>query len=70
MTTCAVLQIFDALASLSHGLLCGVGRQAVGGYIAMFANYFMGLPLSLTAAFGLGWSLSGLWVGVVAGLAV
>jgi len=68
MTTCAVLQIFDALAAISHGLLRGIGRQSVGGYMNLFSYYFVALPLSLSTAFCLGWKLAGLWFGMCAGL--
>ncbi|KAI6765682.1 hypothetical protein HG530_006752 [Fusarium avenaceum] len=67
---CAVMQIFDALAAVSHGLLRGIGRQAVGGYANLFSYYAVALPIALGTSFGLGWKLSGLWVGLTAGLAV
>ncbi|EJT68373.1 MATE efflux family protein subfamily [Gaeumannomyces tritici R3-111a-1] len=70
MLVCAVMQIFDALAAVSHGILRGVGRQAIGGYANLFSYYFIALPVSLSTAFALGWKLSGLWAGLVAGLAV
>lgn len=67
---CAVMQIFDALAAVSHGILRGVGRQAIGGYANLFSYYAVALPVSLSTAFALGWKLSGLWVGLTAGLVV
>jgi multidrug resistance protein, MATE family len=70
MTTCAILQIFDSLAAISHGLLRGIGRQAIGGYTNLFSYYLVALPVSLGTAFGLGWKLGGLWVGMTAGLIV
>lgn len=70
MTVCAVLQIFDALAAVSHGLLRGLGRQAVGGYANLFSYYFVALPVSLGTGFWMGWKLAGLWFGLTAGLAV
>ncbi|KLU92699.1 MATE efflux family protein subfamily [Magnaporthiopsis poae ATCC 64411] len=70
MLVCAIMQIFDALAAVSHGILRGVGRQAIGGYANLFSYYFVALPVSLSTAFALGWKLSGLWVGLVSGLAV
>ena len=66
---CAVMQVFDALAAVSHGLLRGVGRQAIGGYANLFAYYCVALPISLGTAFGLGWKLVGLWTGLTVGLA-
>ncbi|TLD04789.1 uncharacterized protein PgNI_09662 [Pyricularia grisea] len=70
MIVCGIMQIFDALAAVSHGILRGVGRQAIGGYANLFSYYFVALPVSLSTAFALGWKLSGLWAGLVSGLAV
>ncbi|EWG51822.1 hypothetical protein FVEG_10698 [Fusarium verticillioides 7600] len=67
---CAVMQIFDALAAVSHGLLRGIGRQSIGSYANLFAYYVVALPIALGTSFGLGWDLAGLWVGLTAGLAV
>ena len=67
---CALMQIFDALAAVSHGILRGVGRQAIGGYANLFSYYVIALPISLSTAFALDWKLSGLWAGLTAGLAV
>ena len=67
---CAVMQIFDSLAAVSHGILRGLGRQAIGGYANLFSYYLVALPISLSTAFSLGWELSGLWLGVTVGLAV
>ncbi|KAL4731360.1 hypothetical protein ACLX1H_000326 [Fusarium chlamydosporum] len=67
---CAIMQIFDALAAVSHGLLRGIGRQAVGGYANLFSYYVVALPIALGTSFGLGWKLAGLWVGLTAGLAI
>lgn len=70
MLVCAVLEVFDATAAISHGLLRGIGRQAVGGYANLFSYYFVALPVALGTAFWLGWELPGLWFGLTAGLAV
>lgn len=70
MIVCAVMQVFDALAAVSHGILRGIGQQAIGGYANLFSYYFVALPVGLTTAFTLGWQLAGLWVGLTAGLAV
>jgi multidrug resistance protein, MATE family len=67
---CAAMQVFDALAAISHGLLRGLGRQSIGGYANLFSYYFVALPISLTTAFCLGWQLAGLWAGMTAALAV
>lgn len=70
MLVCAVMEFFDALAAVSHGILRGVGRQAIGGYANLFSYYVIALPVGLSTAFALNWQLSGLWAGLTAGLAV
>jgi len=70
LPVCAVLQIFDALASNLNGILRGLGRQAIGGYVGLIAFYIVGLPISFGMGFGLELGLPGLWAGPVIGLAV
>jgi MATE family multidrug resistance protein len=36
---CAAFQLFDALAASCNGILRGLGRQEVGGYVNLFAYY-------------------------------
>ncbi|KAJ9612312.1 hypothetical protein H2200_003909 [Cladophialophora chaetospira] len=67
----AMFQIFDAAVSCVHGILRGLGRQAVGGYATFAINYGVGVPLALILSIGppmLG--LAGLWSGLAIGLAV
>ncbi|KAI5457514.1 mate-domain-containing protein [Mariannaea sp. PMI_226] len=66
---CAIMQIFDAMAAVSHGLLRGIGRQAIGGYANLFSYYIIALPISLSTSFALDWKLAGLWTGLTIGLA-
>jgi len=68
LIVCGVMQIFDALAAVSHGLLRGIGRQAIGSYANLFSYYLLALPLSLSSAFAFGWELAGLWAGITLGL--
>ena len=68
MPLCAAMQVFDALTAVAHGLLRGIGKQSFGGYVNLATYYLIGLPLSAAAAFGLGWRLLGLWLGVTVGL--
>lgn len=67
---CGVLQVVDAIAAMSHGLLRGIGRQSIGGYTNLFSYYVIALPLAFTLAFGLDWRLQGLWAGCTIGLGV
>jgi MATE family multidrug resistance protein len=58
---CAAFQLFDALAANCNGVLRGLGRQEIGGYVGLFAYYVVGLPISFGTGFGAGWGLYGLW---------
>lgn len=60
---CAAYQIFDALSSICHGILRGIGRQMVGGVVGLLCWYVVGMPVSLGTSFGLRWDLHGLWFG-------
>ena len=58
---CATFQVFDALATNCNGILRGLGRQEIGGYVGLFAYYVVGLPISFGTCFGpLQWGLFGL----------
>ncbi|ATY65309.1 MATE efflux family [Cordyceps militaris] len=70
MPAVAIMQVFDGLSAGAHGLLRGIGKQAIGGPINLIAYYLVSLPLSIGLAFGLGWRLEGLWIGVTAGLLI
>lgn len=68
LPVCAVMQLFDGMAAVSHGLLRGIGRQEFGGYANLVCYYLVALPISFGLGFGLDWKLSGLWFGVTVGL--
>lgn len=65
---CAAFQLFDALAATANGLLRGLGRQEVGGYVNLFCYYVVAMPISFGTAFALNWELEGLWLGVALAL--
>lgn len=65
---CAAFQLFDALAANCNGLLRGLGRQEVGGWVNLFCYYVVAMPISFGTAFGLNWELGGLWTGVAIAL--
>ncbi|KAK5092638.1 hypothetical protein LTR70_009167 [Exophiala xenobiotica] len=67
---CAAFQLFDALAANCNGILRGLGRQEVGGYVQLFCYYVIAMPISFGTAFGLGWGLWGLWTGVAIALGI
>ncbi|KAI1813209.1 MATE efflux family protein [Poronia punctata] len=68
MPLCALMQVFDCLAAMSHGILRGIGKQSFGGYANLAAYYVIALPVSFFAAFVLDWKLLGLWFGTTGGL--
>lgn len=65
---CAAFQLFDALATCANGVLRGLGRQEVGGYVQLVCYYVVAMPISFGTAFGAGWGLTGLWAGVAIAL--
>jgi MATE family multidrug resistance protein len=65
---CAAFQLFDALATNCSGLLRGIGKQAVGGWVNLFCYYVIAMPISFGTGFGLQWQLEGLWTGVAIAL--
>ncbi|KAJ4300309.1 hypothetical protein N0V88_002982 [Collariella sp. IMI 366227] len=68
LPVCAIMQLFDGMAAVSHGLLRGIGRQEFGGYANLVCYYVVALPISFGMGFGLDWKLPGLWIGVTIGL--
>ncbi|KAK8011373.1 mate efflux family protein [Apiospora arundinis] len=70
MPLVAVMQLFDGMAAMAHGLLRGIGRQHFGGYANLLSYYLVALPISFGLAFGLNWRLEGLWIGVTIGLII
>ncbi|OCL14130.1 MATE transporter [Glonium stellatum] len=67
---CAAFQLFDALATNCNGILRGLGRQEIGGYVNLFAYYAIAMPISFGTGFGLKWGLYGLWAGPAVALGV
>lgn len=65
---CAAFQLFDALAANCNGILRGLGRQEIGGYVQLLCYYAIAIPISMGTTFGLGWGLFGLWSGVAIAL--
>ncbi|KAJ5718507.1 hypothetical protein N7488_004153 [Penicillium malachiteum] len=65
---CAAFQLFDALAANCNGILRGLGRQEIGGYIQLFCYYAIAMPISMGTTFSLDWGVMGLWTGVALAL--
>lgn len=67
---CAAFQLWDSIATSLGGILRGLGRQHIGGWVNLTSYYLFGVPLSIFTAFVLGWKLNGLWAGVAIALAL
>lgn len=65
----AASQWGDAISTGAHGVLRGIGQQHIGGYTNLAGYYLFAMPLAFGTAFGLGWGLPGLWIGVASGVA-
>lgn len=65
---CAAFQLFDALAANCNGILRGLGRQEIGGYIQLFCYYVIAMPISMGTTFTWNWGVMGLWTGVAIAL--
>jgi MATE family multidrug resistance protein len=70
MPVVAAAQFFDSTTALCNGLVRGLGRQFVGGFINLGVYYILAVPLALFLAFSFPQlSLAGLWIGPCSGLA-
>lgn len=56
---------FDVPGAILNGVLRGIGRQRIGGYLNLFLYYVIAVPLSFYLAFSLDLGLSGLWLGIL-----
>lgn len=65
-----VFAIFDGLQAVAVGVLRGIGDTRVPVILSMIGYWLIGLPVSLLLGFGLGLGPTGLWWGLVLGLAV
>ena len=65
---CAAFQLVDAFVAICNGILRGIGRQDIGGWVVLFCYYVVGMPVSMGTAFGLHWGLYGLWSGIALAL--
>ena len=67
----AAAQFFDATAAISNGLLRGLGRQEIGGWVNLVVYYTFAVPLSMFLTYGPPrLELTGLWIGPCLGLAI
>jgi MATE family multidrug resistance protein len=66
----AVFQLFDGIQGVITGTLRGLGDTRTPMITNLAAHWLLGLPVSYTLCFILGWGVYGLWVGLSLGLIV
>ncbi len=65
-----VFQVFDGLQAVALGLLRGLGDTRVPMLFCVIAFWLVAIPLSMFLGFGLELGATGLWWGLVVGLAI
>jgi MATE family multidrug resistance protein len=65
----AAFQVFDGAQAVLTGALRGLGSTRRPLLINVLSHWLIGLPIGLTLGFGYGWGATGIWLGLVAGLA-
>jgi MATE family multidrug resistance protein len=65
----AAFQLVDGIQVVSFGILRGAGDLRLPALANILGYWCFGLPLAALFAFGLGWGLPGLWVGLACGIA-
>jgi MATE family multidrug resistance protein len=64
----AVFQLFDGTQVVLTGVLRGIGDTRTPMISNLIAHWFVGLPLGAVLCFGMGWDITGLWLGLSIGL--
>ena len=70
MPIAGVFQVFDGLQVVSIGLLRGLGDTRVPMLVNIVGFWCIGIPVSLTLGFVVGYGAVGLWWGLVVGLVI
>ena len=65
----AIFQVFDGMQVVAAGDLRGLGETRIPMFANLAGHWLIGLPIGTLLAFGLGWGVVGLWVGLASGLA-
>ena len=66
----AIFQLFDGIQGVITGTLRGIGDTRTPMLVNLAAHWLLGLPVSCTLCFVIGWGVWGLWVGLSLGLIV
>jgi MATE family multidrug resistance protein len=64
----AAFQLFDGAQAIATGVLRGVGDTRTPMVVNIIGHWALGLPVGYALCFRFGWGVSGLWVGLSAGL--
>ncbi len=70
LSIAAVFQLFDGIQAVATGTLRGLGDTRTPMLTNLAAHWLIGLPVSYTFCFIVGWGVRGLWMGLSAGLIV
>jgi MATE family multidrug resistance protein len=66
----AIFQLFDGIQGVTTGTLRGIGDTRTPMVVNLAAHWLLGLPVSYTLCFVVGWGVWGLWIGLSLGLIV
>ena len=66
----AVFQLFDGIQGVITGTLRGLGDTRTPMVVNLLAHWLVGLPISYSLCFLIGWGVYGLWVGLSLGLII
>jgi multidrug resistance protein, MATE family len=66
----AIFQLFDGIQGVITGTLRGLGDTRTAMIVNLAAHWLLGLPVSYTLCFVIGWGVWGLWIGLSLGLIV
>ncbi|MCZ4279340.1 MATE family efflux transporter [Kiloniella laminariae] len=69
LAVAALFQLVDGGQVVTSGALRGLSDTKVPMFVAIFAYWGLGLPISYFCGFVLGWGGQGIWLGLAAGLA-
>jgi MATE family multidrug resistance protein len=64
----AAFQLFDGTQAVATGVLRGVGDTRTPMVMNVIGHWLLGLPVGYVLCFGLGWGVTGLWLGLSLGL--
>ncbi|OFZ17999.1 MAG: hypothetical protein A2X94_06390 [Bdellovibrionales bacterium GWB1_55_8] len=64
----AFFQLFDGVQITGSGVLRGFGNTRASMFANLVGHWGLGIPIGAALAFGAGWGVFGLWVGLSIGL--